>query len=754
MDAAGNAYVTGETSSFDFPTTPGALDTTFNQGVFDAFITKLNAAGSSLLYSTYLGGTGEDFGYALAIDALGSIYVGGYTESPTFPTTHGVYDTTNGGLSDAFVTKLHVSPQACGCFSGQTISTAADGAYDVFAVDFDRDGDTDVLSASNFDKKFAWYENNGSQSFTPHTINADWTGPTSVFAADRDGDGDTDVLFAASGIIGWFVNNGNQGFSGTHIVSNVIASPRSVYAKDVDGDGDMDVLSASAFDDKIAWYENVNNAFFSHVITTAANGAQSVIATDVDDDGDIDVLSASRYDNKIAWYENNGSEVFTPRTITTSAVAANSVYAADVDGDGDIDVLSASYGDNKVAWYENDGNQNFTTRLVTNTFANIPKEVSAADLDGDGDTDVLSASIIDNRIAWYRNDGGPNPTFTPFTITTAAGGAESVFAADMDGDGDTDVLSASTNDDKIAWYKNLSFQVVNANDSGSGSLRQAILDANLNPGVDTITFDITTPSIEIRPFTALPPITDPVIIDGTTQPGYAGTPLISISGVNAPSVNGLQVTAGNSTIKGLSITSFSTGTGIRLETGGGNVIVGNYIGVTPAGLGSSNGIGIVITSSSNTIGGTTAGAGNRIASNANAGVLVDTGVNNAIRQNQMYLNGSLGIDLINGGNNNQNKPSVNAASAGGGTTNITASLVSAPSTTHTLDFFSSPICNPSTFGEGETYLGSKTLTTKTTGRGRTVFVAGFQVPVGHVISATATSPGNDTSEFAKCLTVT
>ena len=86
------------------------------------------------------------------------------------------------------------------------------------------------------------------------------------------------------------------------------------------------------------------------------------------------------------------------------------------------------------------------------TAASAARFVFAADVDGDGDIDVLSASYDDNKIAWYENDG--SEAFTPRTITTAAAGASSVFAADVDGDGDTDVLSASRFDDKIAWYEN------------------------------------------------------------------------------------------------------------------------------------------------------------------------------------------------------------------------------------------------------------------------------------------------------------
>ena len=80
------------------------------------------------------------------------------------------------------------------------------------------------------------------------------------------------------------------------------------------------------------------------------------------------------------------------------------------------------------------------------------RSVFAADVDGDGDTDVLSASYSDDKIAWYENDGNQN--FTEHVISTSADGALSVFAIDVDGDGDIDVLSASTLDDTIAWYEN------------------------------------------------------------------------------------------------------------------------------------------------------------------------------------------------------------------------------------------------------------------------------------------------------------
>jgi len=111
LDAAGNAYVTGFTDAADFPTTKGAFRTT-PAGSSDAFVTKLNAAGSALVYSTYLGGSDSDSGVGIAVDASGNAYVTGGTTSPDFPTTAGSFQGAYGGNSDAFVTKLNPTGSA------------------------------------------------------------------------------------------------------------------------------------------------------------------------------------------------------------------------------------------------------------------------------------------------------------------------------------------------------------------------------------------------------------------------------------------------------------------------------------------------------------------------------------------------------------------------------------------------------------------------------------------------------------------
>ena len=345
------------------------------------------------------------------------------------------------------------------------ISTSADGANSLYAADVDGDGDLDALSTSLNDDKVAWYENvgGGGTSWALHTISTSADFAVEVYAADVDGDGDIDALSASNldNKIAWYENVGGGGTSWTlHTVSISADGAVSVYAADVDGDGDLDVLSASIDDDKIAWYENVGGGGTSwvlHTISTSADSASSVYAGDVDGDGDLDALSTSVFDDKVAWYENvgGGGTAWTLHTISTNADSAYSVHVADVDGDGDLDALSASVLDSKIAWYENVGGGGTSWALHTiSTDADFAFSVYAADVDRDGDMDALSASSLDSKIAWYENVGGGGTSWALHTISTDASSARSVYAADVDGDGDLDALSASVTDNSIAWYEN------------------------------------------------------------------------------------------------------------------------------------------------------------------------------------------------------------------------------------------------------------------------------------------------------------
>jgi len=337
----------------------------------------------------------------------------------------------------------------------------------IYTTDIDSDGDVDILASSS--KSILWFENDGNAQFTIDTLIANANSYSSICATDMDNDGDMDIIAASCPYnigtlkyhnrIVWHENDGNESFtSHTIITMNNLKGSWSICVADLDGDKDMDVVSASTSnletEDKINWYENMDNAIFNkHTITTDNGGFHSIKIEDLDSDGNEDILVASFY--KIIWYKNDGNACFNIPAIITSTKGIRAIDVSDLDNDGDMDVLSA-YHDNSIICNENDGKMCFNyDTLVTNTGYNYTKSINVADLDNDGDKDLFSAASFSYKygeIAWYENDG--KEQFHTVSIATGANGAESVYAADMDNDGDIDVLSAARYADKVFWYEN------------------------------------------------------------------------------------------------------------------------------------------------------------------------------------------------------------------------------------------------------------------------------------------------------------
>ena len=140
-------------------------------------------------------------------------------------------------------------------FTSHTITTNADYATSVFAIDIDNDGDMDVLSTSAYDATVAWYENDGSETFSEHEITTDALGAISAHAADIDNDGDIDIVSAnrSEEKVQLFLNNGSQSFVAILIQSNA-TTVSTAFAIDFDRDGDMDIVTSGAFG--LKWFAN------------------------------------------------------------------------------------------------------------------------------------------------------------------------------------------------------------------------------------------------------------------------------------------------------------------------------------------------------------------------------------------------------------------------------------------------------------------------------------------------------------------
>jgi hypothetical protein len=214
LDAAGNAYVTGFTASSNFPTTTGAYDTSYNGGATDVFVTKLNAAGTSLLYSTFLGGSSGDQGLGIAVDANNNAYVTGFTGSTNFPVRADtnqippgsfVYRSTyQGGSTDGFVTKLNSTG------TGLVFSTFAggSGADEGWGIAVHSSGDVYV---------------------TGDTTSTNWTATTNGLQKTNAGGMDAFFLrldrFAAAA--GYFTYLGGSGSDSARAIA--IDATRNVY---------------------------------------------------------------------------------------------------------------------------------------------------------------------------------------------------------------------------------------------------------------------------------------------------------------------------------------------------------------------------------------------------------------------------------------------------------------------------------------------------------------------------------------------
>ncbi|HEY9848357.1 MAG TPA: DUF4347 domain-containing protein, partial [Leptolyngbyaceae cyanobacterium] len=332
-------------------------------------------------------------------------------------------------------------------------------------------------------------------------------------------------------------------------------------------------------------------------------------------------------------------------TLTNSTIAFNTSTAS---GGGIFNSANATVQNSIVI-----GNTATNGLDVSGTFtsnnANIIGDTTDSTGFGSDITGFAAASVLNPTLA---NNGGSTQTHALIAGSVAIDAANNADAPIIDQRGGERVggVNSGTKADIGAYEATSSYVVTNTNDdNGIGSLRSAINFANINVNPvtanpqDTIRFNIGSGAQTIAPTSALPTITQSIIIDGTTQPGFTTTPIIELDGTNAGvSTNGLTITAGNSTVRGLVINRF-TQSGILLQTNGNNIIEGNYIGTDVNGaIDLGNAIdGIRIDNiANNTIGGTTAAQRNIISGNNNSGIYVigNTATGNQILGNYIGTN--------------------------------------------------------------------------------------------------------------------
>lgn len=368
---------------------------------------------------------------------------------------------------------LHPLPtQAQINFTEHGVTDTIFRAYCVDEADLDGDGDIDIVVAANFDcNTIAWFENDGNQNFTDHILTDQFYTACDVQIVDIDSDDDLDILGASgeySNRITWWENRGAEGFTEHDVVVNYLGAT-SAYAVDFDGDDDMDILASSWDYNRISLFENDGSqSYTEYIICDTLDGASHVRSADLDDDGDMDIMASGNEDGRFVWWENLGPNTFASH-ILTSLSGMNYpviIFPVDLDEDDDLDLLG-SYTTfstpGGVLWWEQVGERQFEPHPIPTTIR-FPYGLDTADLDLDGDLDILVTDGWDGDIYWLENNG--ITLFSQNWIPDDACLPHDIDAVDLDFDGDMDFVTAcyvAGYSIDILWYENDLISPVNDN---------------------------------------------------------------------------------------------------------------------------------------------------------------------------------------------------------------------------------------------------------------------------------------------------
>ena len=436
VDGWGHAFVTGNTAASNFPTTTNGVQRTFG-GVFDAFVTEFNTAGSALLYSTYLGGSNDDEGFGIEVSPSGSdVAVTGFTSSTNFPTLNPIQSSNAGGSSgtnDAFVAKLRLFTRG----------------------DFNADNQPDVLFQNPTTGQMAAWFMSGTKAVNGAYI-APFIDPNLKLAAvaDLNGDGQPDLLFenANTGqVVIWIMNQAAA--SGVVVLSqNQNPANVPVGVADMNGDGKPDLIFQNTSTGQVTfWYMNGTTVTGTASVTPNAGTSWKVIGTgDFNNDGKPDLLYANLSTGQMQIGYLTGTTVTSTAYVSqTQNTAWQPAAIADFNKDGHPDILFYNPSTGQMAlWYLGGslGNTVINGQYVTLTQAVGWKPIGAADLNGDGIPDIVfqdqSSDSSAGRVAvWFMSSSlGNIPSGGAYILPTMDPNQVAVGEGDFNGDGQTDIL--------------------------------------------------------------------------------------------------------------------------------------------------------------------------------------------------------------------------------------------------------------------------------------------------------------------------
>jgi uncharacterized repeat protein (TIGR01451 family) len=550
---------------------------------------------------------------------------------------------------------------------GENIYLPLAGTFTLETGDFNNDGNADVVVSSNniADTTVVVLLGAGDGTFgAPISVPAG-TQPGNIVLGDYNVDGNLDIAVnnVNAPTVSVMSGNGAGGFSAPQAIPLPVNSTRLRQMNDVNGDGAPDLAvvttpGGGVLGNLLLLLNDGAGNFPTATEIIGPRGVGFTTTADMNGDGRLDVVAIMFAENRLLILEGNGAGQFTETASYLTGTSQNHFAIVDLNVDGRPDVVGTIRGGYYLLFNTCAGDQGAAADLDSTLIGPETGAVGdqliytafVANHGPDPATNVVATFVVPSGMNFISSSNDCVVTFgtvqcnlppiapdgsDSFTVTVQAFAAGTrvnqllATAIEADPDHSNNVGGAST----VIAPGSFTFVVNSTADAGPGTLRQAIGDSNLNTGsTNQIHFALAgTAPFTIAPLSGLPTISVPVVIDGATQPGYAGVPLVELTGINTPNVNGFNISAGNSTVRGLSLTRWANG--INVTANGNNVFEANYIGLTPAGSVAGNNNGINLQAPSNRVGGTTPSARNVISGNNLNGINITGQVTNGVLVN-------------------------------------------------------------------------------------------------------------------------
>ena len=350
-------------------------------------------------------------------------------------------------------------------------------AHGISTVDLSGNGHLDLVAVDT-NVGLYWFENHGGGAFTRHIIHRQtpqWLERHVIADINADGQPEIVCVDNVNGSLLWFEFEGDprdpRSWKPHYICDGQLPGAYDVAVADFDGDGQMDVAASSwSLGNQFAWFQNCQGQWIKHIIDRNISETRTIRAADIDGDGRIDLLGTAFGGNQVLWYQNTGDPThggWVKHVIDTAAQPCHG-QPVDIDGDGDVDVVMAlgmrhvpgTQGPvpHQIVWYENDGNPGdgpWKKHVICESFPSAYEAV-AADLDGDGQVEVVATAIREGQVVVFKHAGDPTGPWSMQILKENWINVNQVVVADLVGDGRPDIVAcAERGSNEVRWWRNL-----------------------------------------------------------------------------------------------------------------------------------------------------------------------------------------------------------------------------------------------------------------------------------------------------------